>query len=252
MKKQLFSIIGALLIFSMSILSPFTVFAEGEDENPPPPQVMETPPPDPSVIPETTYEYEVLDPEVPIQIMGTAPPVTLPVFLEEQPDVMGNAQLVEQQQVIFSNGTFEFISVTTKNGNVFYIFIRHDLEEGEANVFFLNKVDELDLLALIYGDSNNSNSGAQNVPNNSNNSNKGNSSGQAVVPDEPITPQKQQGLLSGISTSTWVIIGVCIVGGIALFIYSSKGGKKKKPINSYDDDDYDEEPDTYVNEDEDD
>ena len=54
----------------------------------------------------------------------------------------GNATLVDD-----FGGNKQLITVTTKNGNYFYILIDRD-DEGENTVHFLNQVDEADLMAL--------------------------------------------------------------------------------------------------------
>ena len=54
----------------------------------------------------------------------------------------GNATLVDD-----FGGNKQLITVTTKNGNYFYILINRD-DEGENTVHFLNQVDEADLMAL--------------------------------------------------------------------------------------------------------
>ena len=55
----------------------------------------------------------------------------------------GNATLVDD-----FGGNKQLITVTTKNGNYFYILIDRD-DKGENTVHFLNQVDEADLMALI-------------------------------------------------------------------------------------------------------
>ena len=55
----------------------------------------------------------------------------------------GNATLVDD-----FGGNKQLITVTTKNGNYFYILIDRD-DEGENTVHFLNQVDEADLMVLM-------------------------------------------------------------------------------------------------------
>lgn len=55
----------------------------------------------------------------------------------------GNATLVDD-----FGGNKQLITVTTKNGNYFYILIDRD-DEGENTVHFLNQVDDADLFALL-------------------------------------------------------------------------------------------------------
>lgn len=62
----------------------------------------------------------------------------------------GNATLVDD-----FGGNKQLITVTTKNGNYFYILIDRD-DEGEDTVHFLNQVDEADLNVLQYNPTSNS------------------------------------------------------------------------------------------------
>ncbi|MFR1486043.1 MAG: CD1107 family mobile element protein [[Eubacterium] siraeum] len=44
----------------------------------------------------------------------------------------------------------QFIAVTAKDGHVFYVLINYSAQNAEDQVFFLNKVDDYDLYALLY------------------------------------------------------------------------------------------------------
>ena len=76
---------------------------------------------------------ETNDSNVQVEQPEETPPLT--------PD--GNATLVDDY-----GGNKQLITVTTKNGNYFYILVDRD-DEGENTVHFLNQVDEADLMALI-------------------------------------------------------------------------------------------------------
>ena len=66
-------------------------------------------------------------------------------------DTEGNATLIKKEKVIYDSEEMQFIAVTTKDGSVFYILINYSAAGDEDNVYFLNKVDDLDLYALLYG-----------------------------------------------------------------------------------------------------
>lgn len=70
-------------------------------------------------------------------------------------DTDGNATLIKSERIVYNSEEMQFIAVTTKDGHVFYVLINYSAENAEDQVFFLNKVDDYDLYALLYaGDDN--------------------------------------------------------------------------------------------------
>jgi len=76
-------------------------------------------------------------------------------YSDEYYDTNGNATLIDSSvyDVIYSGEALLFTSVTTKDGHVFYVLINYADEDGEDNVYFLNKVDDYDLYSLLYAGS---------------------------------------------------------------------------------------------------
>jgi len=90
-------------------------------------------------------EDDLSDILIPIPIVVTPEPRGAPQTLT--PD--GNMNLIDDVRVGEVDEK-QFITVTTRNGNYFYIII--DRAGSSENVYFLNMVDELDLLALLEDD----------------------------------------------------------------------------------------------------
>lgn len=61
-------------------------------------------------------------------------------YADENYDTDGNATLIKHEKIIYDSEEMQFIAVTTKDGNVFYILINYSAVGDEDNVFFLNNV----------------------------------------------------------------------------------------------------------------
>jgi len=218
-RKTLKKIAQAAILFSMSILT--MIEASASESNSAEPQETD--------YSETSATVEITTAET--TTVTTTEASTSPVFTEVPPDIHGNAELVEKEEVIFTNGTFEFISVTTKTGNVFYIFIRRDNEEGTANVFFLNKVDEWDLYTLIYppSESDGEDGGESNIPEieRPGQTTAATETSESGVTGKPINTQSPKKSVVPMSGIVITIIAVVLVVGFLL--YTKISGGKKKP-----------------------
>ena len=170
----------------------------------------------------------------------------------------GNLSLIDDIGSPTTSGK-QFITVETKNGNVFYLIIDRD-DEGEETVHFLNQVDEADLLTLMGDDApvaetpavcnckEKCAAGAVNTNCPVCKNNLSECSGKEAVAEpepEPEQPKKKSG--SGLLA---VVALLVLAGGAAFayvkFIKPNRSGVKV----SADPDDYDFEDEEYLTEDE--
>lgn len=170
-------------------------------------------------------------------------------------DTDGNATLINNQKIIYNSDEMQFISVTTKDGNVFYVLINYSDEDNIDNVYFLNKVDDYDLYALLYAGDESSGDvtpaqAAANANGSSDSETDSNNSvddSQSQAEDEK-TPAKSsnQGMMKNL-----MILGGAVAIGAVVFFIMLKSKKKNKPSASNDDMyDFDDGDDIEINEDE--
>ncbi len=156
------------------------------------------------------------------------------------------------KQLIYSSPQLQFMSVTTKDGHTFYIVIDFSKKESD-NVYFLNKVDDYDLYALLNAntpegseplhkqyeaqtepvDNNNNNNQVtrkdNNNSNNVNNNNNGNNTNNENTNQQPVLNENM----------LYIIGGSVLVLGVA--IYAVLRIKKLKKSRLQDDDIYEDD-----------
>lgn len=161
----------------------------------------------------------------------------------------------------------QFITIQTKNGNTFYIIIDYDApineEEEQYKTYFLNLVDENDLLALLDEEDVNALktcvcddkcvAGDVNTDCPVCKTNMSECTGQEPEPEVPVdTDQDVTQEEPEQSSNMGLIIAIIAIGGVAgagyYYIKFVRGKKKKDDdLDFFDDEGYEEEP--YINED---
>ena len=158
----------------------------------------------------------------------------------------GNAQLVDD---VSDNENLQFITVTARDGNVFYFVI--DKGAQSENVYFLNTVDESDLEALV--EKSDQKPTATTKPEQTENTAETDSTENDTKDKKDKTEkseqpeQKQQKNNSGL----FIILALAAAAGIGGYYYKVILPKKKlEQADDLDDFDFeDEDTETVVNED---
>jgi hypothetical protein len=176
---------------------------------------------------ETEYDYDTEPDEV---IIGEETEIDIGEFLdpEKQPNQLtppGNLTLVDDLSGAQADEK-QFITVTTKNGNYFYIII--DRTGSKENVYFLNLVDEYDLLALLEDEK----ADKLATPPGTSTVTPNETPGQSEPPGETPAPQPKNNTI-GLLIMTLIIAAV---GGGAFYYFKvlkpKQGGNKKGVVKS--------------------
>ena len=148
----------------------------------------------------------------------------------------GNMNLVDD--MVTASGK-QFITVTTRDGNYFYIIIDRD-DNGNQTVHFLNQVDEADLLNLLDEDELNDYSESQKP------TEPAPTEPVQTQPTEPpvVTEEKGNGNFAAL-----LPVVLLAVGGIGGFLMLSSSKKKSQQVKPDPDADYQEDDDFELPED---
>lgn len=177
-------------------------------------------------------------------------------------DTDGNASLIKSEQIIYNTEEMQFIAVTTKDGHVFYVLINYSAASGEDSVYFLNKVDDYDLYALLYAGEDDEDGNAPFTPEEAaqaaeeangrvkpkTDSDKADTAETSENAEDGSEGEEQQQSVPMNMNSVYLLIGVVAligVGAAAFMLTKKKSGNKTAVVNEPDDE---EEEEVYIKE----
>jgi len=161
-----------------------------------------------------------------------------PVNMALTPD--GNMNLIDDYGSSTGAGK-QFITLTTKNGNYFYLIIDRD-DNGAETVHFLNLVDEADLLSLMDEEQVAEHTGDSTVEV------EPTVTPEPEVPvEEPIEePTEEPAKEKNSSMGVIALILIAAIGGVGAYIYIKKGKSKDNNVGPDPDLDYNEDEDDFL------
>ena len=163
----------------------------------------------------------------------------------------GNGILLED--VLDEDVNRQFLTIQSKNGNTFYIVIDKD-DTGHNNVYFMNLVDEYDLLAFADNFPADDKNGSKKKAETSSSKNKNDVSPETQDNPEPDEEPSEQPVKPSVSRTSLLLPAVIIlalIGGAAFYFFKIKGASSNNSKkNGFNDDDDDFDDSDTVNEDE--